>query len=294
MFNKKKVLNINGLLTLAAINKYQSKRKAANAMGISVDTMNRYLATLEASLGLTLLQNSGKGYILTSQAKSITDVVDIAQNLLEAVCRKGSRNGTEHKGHVRILMPLTLSSMLQRRDLNNFFERYPDIRITSVCTFGTNSIEDESVDLAGFIGQPANFDKFSEIYEKEIPCGLFAAPSYIHRYGHPKDLKDLCANHRLVNKIGSEKTVSGWKEILDNSNSVCFQSNSPFSLLRIVRNGAGIGLMPLHFKNNGFVHLENIDCRSNLSFHLLVNKSSEKLLCVQTVANYYKRLIEKL
>lgn len=295
MFTKKKVLNINGLLTLAAINKYQSKRKAANAMGISIDTMNRYLSTLESALGLTLLQNSGNGYVLTSQAKNITDVVDIAQNLLEAIYRnENTSNVTENKGHVRILMPLTVSSTLLPRDLNEFFERYPDIRITSTCTFSTNDIEDESVDLIILIGQPKCLDKFSLICEKEVTCGLFAAPSYIRRYGYPKDMKDLCNRHRLVNKIGSEKLIYGWKEILEECRSVCFQSNSTFSLARVIRNGTGIGLMPLTFKNKGLVPLKTIDKQFKLSFYLLVNKSSEKLLCVQTVANYYKRLIEKI
>lgn len=294
MFNKKKVLNINGLFALAAISKYYSKRKAANAMGISVDTVNRYVAMLEATLGLQLLQNSGKGCVLTSQAQNIVKVVEHAQTLLENAYLNDTGNFSENKGHVRILMPLSVSSTLLPRDLSDFFEHYPEIKITTLCTFGLNAIEDESVDLAFLIGQPAQFDKFSPICEKDIPYGLFASQSYIRRYGLPKDMQDLCANHRLVNKIGSEKTVSGWKEILDSCKSVCFQSNSAYSLTHTIRNGTGIGLMPLRFKNDGFVHIKNIDCHSKMSFHLLINKSSEKLLCVQTVADYCKRLMEKV
>lgn len=294
MFTKKKVLNINGLLTLSAINKHQSKRKAAVAMGISVDTINRYVAGLEASLGTKLIHNAHNGCILTPRAQSIAKVVEDAQSLLEAIYTDNDVSHEMCEGYVKIMMPLSVSSNLFPYDLDDFYATYPNIKIISHCQLIRDYTMEEDADLAIFVRRPELFDNTTLLFEKDIPCGLFASPGYLNKHGYPQNINDLCSRHRIVNLIGSEDMVTGWREIIYQCQHVCFQSNSTFSLLQAVRNGIGIGLMPLRFKDEGFIRIDKIPCSSQLTFYLVVNNKTQNLSKVKIVADYYKNLLSRM
>lgn len=294
MFTKKKVLNINGLLTLSAIHQYQSKRKAALAMGISVDTINRYVAGLEASLGTKLIYNGHNGCFLTAKAESIVKIVADAQNLLEAIYTDSSFTQEKCDGYVKILIPLSVSSNLFPYDLDDFYATYPNIKIISHCQSSKDCELEEDSDLAILVQKPENSGTAALLFEKDIACGLFASPAYLNKHGYPQNLDELCSRHRLVNLIGSEDIISGWKEIVYQSQHICYQSDSTFSLLQAIRNGIGIGLMPLRFKEEGFIRIDNIPCSSKLTFYLVVNKRTQNLPKVKIVAEYYKNLINRI
>lgn len=294
MFTKKKVLNINGLLTLSAIHKHQSKRKAALAMGISVDTINRYVSGLEASLGTKLVHNGHNGCVLTPRAEHIVKIVEDAQSLLEAIYTENANGREDCDGCVKIMVPLSVSSNLFPYDWDDFYATYPNIKIISYCQLSRDCTFDEDSDLAIFVRKPENDNTITLLFEKDIACGLFASPGYLNKYGYPQNLSELCSRHRIVNLIGSEDMVNGWNEIVYQSQHICFQSNSTFSLLQAIRNGIGIGLMPMRFKDEGFICIENIPCVSKLTFYLVVNKKTQNLPKVKVVAEYYKSLISRM
>lgn len=56
---------IDAFYMVAAIHKHGGKRKAAEAMGLSVDTLNKYVEELEGELGIRLLIINRKGCSLT-------------------------------------------------------------------------------------------------------------------------------------------------------------------------------------------------------------------------------------
>ncbi len=262
-------------------------------MGISVDTMNRYMASLEDSLGIKLLQNSGKGCVLTAKAHHIADVVESAQNLLENIYRNDFRDSTEdYRGTVKILFPLGLSFNLLPYDFLNFCETYPDIRVISCLMLDHYDMDKEEAELAILAKPPENFNKVALLYEKDVECGLFASPRYINRYGYPSSIDDLCERHRLVNRIGNEKILSDWKAIIDKCKSVYFQSNSAYSLVRAISNGMGIGVLPRRFEDKGFIFIDNIPFSSKLTFYLVANKATINLPKVKVVADYYKTLLD--
>ena len=82
MITKKSLQNLNGLLMLSAIAKYQSKRKVAEVTNSSIDTVNKYISNLEQVLGVQLVVNNAKGTYLTSRAELIVEQVE---NLLVAL-----------------------------------------------------------------------------------------------------------------------------------------------------------------------------------------------------------------
>ena len=61
MITKKSLQNLNGLLMLSAIAKYQSKRKVEEVTNSSIDTVNKYISNLEQVLAVQLVVNNAKG-----------------------------------------------------------------------------------------------------------------------------------------------------------------------------------------------------------------------------------------
>ena len=58
MINRKDLQNIESLFMLSTLGECRSKRKAAEAIGASVDTLNKYIGNLEAEFGLQLVISS--------------------------------------------------------------------------------------------------------------------------------------------------------------------------------------------------------------------------------------------
>lgn len=51
MITKRSLQNLSALMMLLAVDRYQSKRKVAECINTSIDTVNKYLRNLEQNLG---------------------------------------------------------------------------------------------------------------------------------------------------------------------------------------------------------------------------------------------------
>jgi len=69
MISKRKLRYLEGLLLLISIDKTESKRGTASYLGISIDTVTKYVAILESYVGYRLLINNRKRCLLTERAK---------------------------------------------------------------------------------------------------------------------------------------------------------------------------------------------------------------------------------
>lgn len=67
MINKRNLKCLEGLLLLISLYKTESKRQTASIMELSVDTVNKYIASLEADVGTKLLINFRHNCVLTAK-----------------------------------------------------------------------------------------------------------------------------------------------------------------------------------------------------------------------------------
>ena len=71
MISKQDIAKLEGLLMLVALAENNSKKKVAESLSLSVDTLNKYLADLEKELGIKLVTSNGRGSVLTHEAQHI-------------------------------------------------------------------------------------------------------------------------------------------------------------------------------------------------------------------------------
>lgn len=292
--NRKDLDLIEAICALKVINKCFGKRQAAQDFGISVDTLNKYLDNLENEVGYKVLSSNGRGSYVTSRGENLVEKAAAIEQILASL--KGDFSDKKDiSGEVRVGMPLIISANLLPKDIDEFYVKYPNINVTSIVAMDAdiNETRISNVDLALTFQTPCSPD-LVVIHSKKIEIGFFASPQYLSRYGYPVDLEDLLNNHRIVHKLGSEKYIKGWGECLKRAKHKCYSSNSSLSLYEVLHNGIGVGLMPLRFKDEGMVCLDNIKCESNVVFYLVTHANSKNIPKVRAVLNYYKELMDNM
>ncbi len=275
MINKKHLMNLEDLVFLAAISQYGGKRKAAEALNTSIDTVNKYIENLEKEVCYKLLVSDGRGSYLTPRAEELAKQVNDIEDIFNKIYTSNACS-VDLKGEVRVGYPLGVSVCLFPKNIGDFFDKYPDITIishTSIDSFNFNIMD---FDVSITLEKPTAGD-LVVVYSKKVECGYFATPEYLAKHGYPLDMDDMLENHRLVTKYTFDDTIKDWKEIKKKAKHICYSSNSHFSLIDKLKNGIGIGIMPMLFNSHGLVCLDNIKCISNITFYLIAHKDTKNI-----------------
>ena len=198
MISKKDISLLESVLFLRAIAQCEGKRKAAEALCTSVDTINKYIENLEHDLGVKLISTSGRGSSLTNAAQRIIDKTEKIREALDEISHIRLEN-REIKGEVRVFIALGYASYLVPQDLSALFDLFPELKINSVTATNISSLKLDDFDIA-LTFEDINQDNAVAIAEKKIHCGFFASSKYLAQKGYPVDIDDLVCNHRLVTK----------------------------------------------------------------------------------------------
>lgn len=292
--NRKDLDLIEAVCSLKTIDKCQGKRQAAMEFGISVDTLNKYIDYLENEVGYKVLASNGRGSYLTSRGAELVEKAIALEAILDNI-KSGIADRKDISGEVRVGMSLMISSNLMPRDINDFYLKYPNISIISSVVLDSEISDSQisNVDVALTFEAPSSPD-LVVIHSKKIELGYFASPQYLSRYGYPVDLEDMQNNHRIIHKLESDKFIKGWADFLKKAKHKCYSTNSSFSMYEVLHHGIGIGIMPLRYKDEGMVCLDNVKCESNIVFYLVTHSNSKNIPKVRAVLNYYKDLLDNM
>ena len=227
-------------MMLLAVDKYKSKRKVAENINTSIDTVNKYLRNLEQNLGVQLVVNSTNGCKLTLCAKNMVEKLQSVTDVLDQIYTQRPENN-KCCGEVSICVPLIGGMDFFNDKLGSFFEEYPDVKITSLTSVESPKYEETGADLAIVFDFDETSKYYSLLLRKSVEFGLAASKKYLQRYGVPADMDDLLKNHRIACQLGKLGDNKDWKEILNKARHHAFASNSiyavlmPFSYVRILR-----------------------------------------------------------
>lgn len=284
------VLNTVGYLH--AINTTGGKSQGAESAGVTADTMSKYIENLEGVLGYKLLSSNSRGSSLTDRGKLLlgyaTNMEKMAREILSTAMER-----KEICGEVLIGISLMVASSLLLKDLGDFYDKYPAIKLNFISTMDSSAINNSSdVDISVTTEVPIGENVI--VYSKKMEMGFFASPYYLAHHLYPENFEDLLQNHCILDRGGIAKRINGWSELIKKSKRVCFTTNSTYSLYEAIRNGAGIGIMPLHFKDEGMVCLDNLKCESNVMLYLVAHKDTKDTPKIRTALNYLQELMENV
>lgn len=239
---------IDGMRTFSQVVASGSFTRAAEQLGVSKKLVSKYVAELEAHLGVRLLHRTTRSLSLTEagalyHARCIQLLEDL-DTLEEAL----QTETAQPRGRLLISAPVTFGELHLVPLINAFRTSYPEISIELRLSDRYVSLVDEGFDLAIRIG---DLEDSGLIARKLAPAPILlcAAPDYLARAGtptHPDDLKNhaciLDSNlrsgsnwHFLIN--GKKKSVAVSGSLTVNS----ARSARDFALL-----GCGIALCPTY------------------------------------------------
>jgi DNA-binding transcriptional LysR family regulator len=170
--------------------------KAAESLGLPKASVSSYVQQLESLVGTRLLHRTTRSVQLTQDGLAfyerskdlLIDVEDAESMFME------SSQGLS--GRLRIDLPVRLAQNLVIPNLPKFFEKYPKIEIELSSTDRRVDLIQEGFDCVVRVGILADSGLIARPLGamKVVNC---VSPSYIAKYGRPKNLEDL-SNHVLV------------------------------------------------------------------------------------------------
>jgi DNA-binding transcriptional LysR family regulator len=232
--------NLKVFLTVAAAG---SLAGAARRLRISQATVWRRITALEASLDTQLFERRPEGYVLAAAGSAFLRSLDGVQRTIETAGRELVQSPVGAEGEVRVIAPEFPGQMLGER-LASLARRHPRLVIELLTGSPAASIMAREVDIALRVERlpSAGFALEAVV---PIPFQVYAAPSYLKRFGAPRAIDDF-KGHRLIDFDRSWAHIAPrpWQKSGGRGATVAFRSNSPHARLAAVRAGLGLVLLP--------------------------------------------------
>ena len=146
--------NLNYYKVFYTAAKYKNISKAADALYISQPAISKTLSKLEENLNCTLFYRTSRGITLTAEGQLLYERIQEAFQILESGEEELHRMNELELGQIRIGVSTTLCKYILLPYLQNFMQKYPDIKITIECQSTIHTIEllkNGSIDI-GLIG----------------------------------------------------------------------------------------------------------------------------------------------
>jgi DNA-binding transcriptional LysR family regulator len=167
---------------------------AANDLGVPRSTVTDAVKTLEARLGVRLLERTTRTVRPTLDGEAhYRRCLALIADLEDA---EGAFGGAKPKGLLRLEVQGTLARHFVLPRLPEFFAEYPDIEISMSETERWVDLIREGVDVVLRFGQLPDSDMIARevVVLQRLTC---AAPDYFERHGTPVTL-DALDGHRMI------------------------------------------------------------------------------------------------
>jgi DNA-binding transcriptional LysR family regulator len=184
------------LTSFAGVVEAGSFARAAERLDVSVSSVSRQVALLEAHLDTRLLNRTTRRLSLTESGRVFYErCVQLLADLAEAE-ESASAGSVRPRGTLRLTSSLTFGARHLAPAIADFVTRYPEMRFDVELSDRAVDLVDEGIDLAvriGSIGSQSVVGR--KIGETRLVC--CAAPAYLERHGEPRQPEDL-AHHACL------------------------------------------------------------------------------------------------
>lgn len=191
-----------------AVAEHLSLAAAARRLRISAPTVTRALATLEARLGVALLERSTRGVQLTAAGEHFAeDSRRILAQVSEAdACASGLH--AQPRGRLTLAAPLLFGQHLLMPILLDYLAAYPEVKVLSHYMDRFPNLQEEAVDVGVLVGELPNSSLFA-LKVGSIRRVVCASPSYLAAHGEPQTPQAL-SGHRIIHS-SADARLNEWR-----------------------------------------------------------------------------------
>lgn len=200
------------MLAFTRVVELKSFTQAAVSLNLPKATVSAQVIALEKRLRVKLLNRTTRHVSVTPDGAGYYERAIRLLNELEETEASVSHAAMSPKGRLRVDVPGSVGRRIIAPALDDFFARYPEIDLELGCTDRPVDLVHEGIDCV-IRGGEINDESLVARRLGDFQMVTYAAPSYIAKYGSPKDLVDL-EQHYVVS-FASPKTGKTYPFIYD-------------------------------------------------------------------------------
>ena len=218
---------------------------AAELLGVHHATVIRHIDALEKRLGAKLFQRHARGYTPTEAGRDLLLVAQTTEEQFGQLVSRIKGQGETVAGELVVTAITGIASLLTPV-LSAFQQAHPAVVIrflTDMRLFRLDYGEAHVAIRAG--GPPQEPDNVVQPLTT-IRMGLYAARSYIARYGMPESTADF-PNHRFIGSDSTENRAPFNRWLRDTVPAECisFRVTEPEASTAALKAGVGIGFLAI-------------------------------------------------
>ncbi|BCF94478.1 MULTISPECIES: LysR family transcriptional regulator [Paraburkholderia] len=233
-----------GIAAFARVAHHRSFTKAAHELGVSTSALSQTLRTLEARLGVRLLERSTRKVGLTELGQRFLQSAQPALAALRGAVNEVHDMRDKPAGLLRLNVSRIAAEILVMPHLTPFLEAYPDITVELHCDNALIDIVSGGFDAGIRLSENLSQDVVAVPLGSTQRLATVAAPHYLSGRTLPREPRDLAA-HRCLN-VRLQNGLFRWAYQADEREFSVdtpgpFLTNDGDLLLSAIRSGAGIG-----------------------------------------------------
>lgn len=186
-------VDLHALSSFAAVARHRSFRRAAVERGVSASTLSQAVRSLEAGLGLRLLNRTTRSVALTDAGAALLARLGPALGEIGEALADARASQAEPSGTLRINAPEPAIELTLAPLVCDFLVRHPAVRVELIAETGFVDIVARGYDAGVRWGESLAQDMVAVPLGPAQRFALVAAPDLLSRVGapsHPRDLLD--------------------------------------------------------------------------------------------------------
>lgn len=162
----------------------------AREMNLSAMMISKYIAQLERSLGVVLLNRTTRSLNLTEVGQNYYErSKHILQELTE-LDDSTSQMGSSVKGILKICAPIDFGGIYLVQAIETYHRQHPDVKVSMTLDNKYQNLRDGLFDVVILVTDTLDLGVVArKITETEL--GTYASPNYLEKNGCPETLSDL-------------------------------------------------------------------------------------------------------
>ncbi|MEZ5538190.1 MAG: LysR substrate-binding domain-containing protein [Thiolinea sp.] len=216
---------------------------AAHRLNTSRSRISEQVASLEADLGVRLLQRSTRKLKITPEGDAVYRQAAKLNELLTEV--EAVVAPERPSGRVAITMNHDIAHLYFLPVMEKFHARYPEVQLDIILDDSRLDLIEEQIDLAIRIGYPRDDSVIARMLHEER-FALYASPEYLEKNGTPSSLESL-KNHRwvLFTQVtkGATQQLRYQGQIVEIRPENYYRCNSPLMGQQMLIRGLGLGVL---------------------------------------------------
>ncbi len=207
--------HLDGLLAFWKVAEHRGFAAAAGALEVSPSALSQAIRTLEARLGVRLLNRTTRSVSLTEAGQAylsrigpaLADVLEAGEQLHAL---RGRPSGVLRINAARISIAMVLQPLLA-----GFLKAFPDVQIEVTNDEGYVDIVDKGFDAGVRMGESVQKDMVAVPLGGAVSVHVVGSPDYFKRHRAPKHPSELAVHNCVRFRFSGSGAIYKWEFTVD-------------------------------------------------------------------------------